>query len=52
VVPRSAGPGQGHGRVGERLTALSPESSIADGFAAYINIGIERRAMIKNQASR
>jgi hypothetical protein len=52
VVPRFAGPRQGHGRVGERLTAVSPESSIADGFAAYINIGIERRATIKNQASR
>jgi hypothetical protein len=52
VVPRFAGHGQGHGRVAERLTAVSPESSVADGFAAYINIGIERRAMIKNQASR
>jgi hypothetical protein len=27
--------------------AVSPESSIPDGFAAYINTGIERRATIK-----
>jgi len=47
VVPRFAGPGQGRGQVQHRLTAVSPESSIPDGFAAYINTGIERRARIK-----
>jgi hypothetical protein len=32
---------------GDRLTAVSPESSIPDGVAVYINTGIERRARIK-----
>jgi hypothetical protein len=44
VVPCFAGPGQGRARVGDRLTAVS---SIPDGFAAYVNTGIGRRAMIK-----
>jgi len=47
----SPAPGKVAAAFGDRLTAVSPESSIPDGFAAYINTGIERRARIKkNQA--
>jgi len=40
VVPCFAGPGQGRGRVRDRPTAVSPGSSVPDGFAAYVNTGI------------
>jgi len=46
----SPAPGKVAAAFGDRLTAVSPESSIPDGLAAYINTGIERRAQIKNQA--
>jgi len=51
VVPCFAGPGQGRGRVRGQADGSSPESSIPDGFAAYINTGIERRATIKNSGA-
>jgi hypothetical protein len=43
----SPAPGKVAAAFGDRLTAVSPESSIPDGVAAYINTGIERRARIK-----
>jgi hypothetical protein len=40
-------PAPGKVAFGDRLTAVSPESSIPDRVAAYIDTGIERRARIK-----
>jgi len=43
----SPAPGKFAAAFGDRLTAVSPESSIPDRVAAYIDTGIERRARIK-----
>jgi hypothetical protein len=48
----SPAPGKVAAAFGDRLTAVSPEPSIPDGVAAYINTGIERRAQIKKSGAR
>jgi hypothetical protein len=48
----SSAPGKVAAAFGDRLTAVSSESSIPDGFAAYIKTGIERRAPIKKSGAR